>query len=71
MNVHNAVIAAGEKESGCTVHFVNEGIDTGKIILQYKVPVFKTDTAEQLQKRVLKQEHLAFPKAIQHLAKAK
>ena len=71
MNVHNAVIAAGEQESGCTVHFVNEGIDTGKIILQYKVPVFKTDTAEQLQKRVLKQEHLAFPKAIQHLAKAK
>ena len=70
MRVHKAVIEAGEKESGCSVHYVDEGIDTGEIILQKKVNVFPNDTAEDLQKRVLEQEHILFPKAIQLLKKS-
>lgn len=57
MNVHRAVIEAKEKESGATIHFVDSGIDTGKIITQVKVPVLKNDSPEDLQKRVLEQEH--------------
>lgn len=57
MRVHNAVIAGGEKESGATVHYVDEGVDTGKIILQEKVPVMDGDTPEDLAARVLKTEH--------------
>ena len=52
-----AVIAGGEKESGATVHFVDEGVDTGEIILQEKVPVMEGDTPEDLAARVLKVEH--------------
>lgn len=52
MNVHKAVIAAGETSSGCTVHFVTEEIDSGKVILQSVVDVLATDTPEDLQKRV-------------------
>lgn len=63
--VHQAVIEAGETESGATVHYVNEGIDTGEIILQRKVPVYREDTAEVLQQRVLKEvEHKILPEAI-------
>lgn len=57
MNVHRAVIEAKEKESGATIHFVDSGIDTGKIITQVKVPVLENDSPEDLQKRVLEQEH--------------
>lgn len=57
MNVHRAVIEASESESGCTVHFVDAGIDTGRIIVQEKVPVLPDDTPESLQKRVLDKEH--------------
>ncbi|MFH1540389.1 MAG: phosphoribosylglycinamide formyltransferase [Elusimicrobiota bacterium] len=67
INVHKAVLEAGEKISGCTVHFVDEKYDNGKIILQKKVKVFKSDTPETLQKRVLKQEHNLYPKAIKLL----
>ncbi len=56
-HVHRAVLAAGEKESGCTVHYVTEVIDGGTIIARRKVPVFPEDTAETLQKRVLAEEH--------------
>lgn len=52
MNVHKAVIAAGELKSGCTVHFVTEEVDSGKIILQTAVDVLTTDKPEDLQKRV-------------------
>lgn len=62
--VHEAVLKAGKKESGCTVHFVDYGTDTGPIILQKKVPVLDGDTPEILQKRVLEQEHLAYKEAI-------
>jgi phosphoribosylglycinamide formyltransferase-1 len=64
IHVHEAVLKAGVKESGCTVHFVDYGTDTGPIILQKKVPVLDGDTPELLQKRVLEQEHLAYKEAI-------
>ena len=57
MRVHTAVIEGGEKESGATVHFVDEGVDTGEIILQKTVPVLEGDTPEDLAARVLKSEH--------------
>lgn len=55
--VHEAVLAGGEKESGATVHYVDEGVDTGEIILQRKVPVMEGDTADALAARVLEVEH--------------
>lgn len=64
MHVHEAVIAAGEKESGATVHFVDEGVDTGKIIIQRKVEVLSDDTPETLQQRVLEVEHKILPEAV-------
>lgn len=57
LNVHKAVIEAKEKESGATVHFVNEIIDGGSIIKQVKVDVYETDSPEDLQKRILVKEH--------------
>ena len=57
MRVHRAVIEAGEKESGATVHFVDEGVDTGKIILQETAPVMEGDSPEDLAARVLETEH--------------
>lgn len=63
-HVHEAVIAAGEKESGATVHFVDEGVDTGPIIIQKKVPVLEGDTPEALGERVLKVEHEILTEAI-------
>lgn len=58
IRVHEAVIKAKEKESGCTVHFVDTGIDTGKIIINKKVPVFENDSPQSLQERILKEEHI-------------
>ena len=55
---------AGVKETGCTVHYVDEGIDTGRIILQEKVTINKTDTLEVLMKKIHHAEHIALPKAI-------
>lgn len=71
MNVHNAVIAAGEKTSGCTVHFVTEEVDGGPILAWYKVPVLPDDTAETLQVRVLKTEHILLPLVVQWFAEGK
>lgn len=67
MNVHRAVIEAGEKESGCTVHFVNEEYDRGAIIRQERVPVLPEDTPETLAKRVLQAEHQVLPLVIKTL----
>jgi phosphoribosylglycinamide formyltransferase-1 len=64
LNVHRAVINAGEKESGATVHYVDEGVDTGEIILQKKVPVMPGDTPEKLAARVLETEHEILPLAV-------
>lgn len=62
--VHEAVVKAKEKKSGPTVHYVDENYDTGSIILQKEVPVYETDTPEDVAKRVLVQEHIIFPQAI-------
>ena len=61
--MHEAVLAGGETESGATVHFVDEGVDTGKIILQDSVPVLEGDTPDTLAARVLEVEHKLLPKA--------
>lgn len=67
IKVHEAVIASGEKESGCTVHYVDVGADTGKIIAQAKVTVSQDDTAQSLQQKVLEQEHQLLPKVVAKL----
>jgi len=67
LNTHQRVLDNKEKYSGCTVHFVNSKLDAGKIILQKKVRIFKNDTSEKLSKRILKQEHLLYPKALEKI----
>ena len=62
--VHKAVLEAGEKESGATVHYVDEGVDTGKIIIQEKVPVMEGDTPDTLAARVLETEHEILAKGL-------
>jgi phosphoribosylglycinamide formyltransferase-1 len=59
---------AGATETGCTVHFVDEGIDTGPIIIQKKVPVFPQDSEETLMNRIHEQEHIAYPEALRRIA---
>jgi phosphoribosylglycinamide formyltransferase-1 len=63
-HVHEAVLKAGEKESGATVHFVDEGTDTGPVILQWKVPVHADDSPDSLAARVLEVEHRIYPEAV-------
>jgi phosphoribosylglycinamide formyltransferase-1 len=67
LNTHQRVLDNKEKYSGCTVHFVNSKLDNGRIILQKKVKIFKNDTSEKLSKRILKQEHLLYPKALEKI----
>ncbi len=67
-HVHEAVIAAGERESGATVHFVTDEYDRGAIIAQERVPVLDGDTAETLAARVLEAEHRLYPRVICDLA---
>lgn len=67
MNVHKAVIEAGEKYSGLTVHFVNENYDEGKFLLQHQVEVLEYDTPESLQQRILVNEHIYYSLAIAKL----
>ena len=64
LNTHQRVIDKKEKYSGCTVHYVNSKLDSGKIIMQKKVKIEKKDTAKSLSKKILKQEHLLYPKAL-------
>ena len=61
-------LEAGVSETGCTVHFVDGGIDTGPIIVQRKVPVLADDTVETLMNRIHAQEHIAYPEALQKIA---
>lgn len=63
-HIHQAVLDYGAKVSGCTVHFVDGGYDTGPIVLQSCVPVEESDTAEALAARVLAAEHDAYPRAV-------
>jgi phosphoribosylglycinamide formyltransferase-1 len=67
LNTHQRALDNKEKYSGCTVHFVNSKLDAGKIILQKNVKIFKNDTSEKLAKRILKQEHLLYPKALEKI----
>jgi phosphoribosylglycinamide formyltransferase-1 len=84
MNVHPSLLPAfpglrawqqalryGAKLTGCTVHFVEEGVDTGPIILQQPVPVFPNDTAESLHQRIQLTEHRLYPLAIRLFAEGK
>ena len=84
MNIHPSLLPAfpglaaqqqaldwGAKVSGCTVHFVEEGVDTGPIIQQAAVPVLEGDTAESLEARILEQEHRIYPEAIQLFAEGR
>jgi phosphoribosylglycinamide formyltransferase-1 len=69
MKVHQAVIERGCEKSGCSVHFVDAGIDTGEVILQREVPVLKTDSPESLQKRILEEEHILIVDAVDRIIK--
>ncbi|SHF36215.1 phosphoribosylglycinamide formyltransferase [Desulforamulus putei] len=84
MNIHPALLpsfpglhgqrdalAYGVKISGCTVHFVDEGMDTGPIILQAAVPVLDDDTEETLAARILQQEHRLYPEAVKLFAQGR
>jgi phosphoribosylglycinamide formyltransferase-1 len=84
MNIHPALLPSfpgihgqkqaleyGVKLSGCTVHFVDEGVDTGPIIIQSAVQVFDDDTEETLAARILKEEHRIYPQAIQFYTEGK
>ncbi len=66
--VHEAVLAAGAKESGCTVHFAGLEYDSGPIILQERVPVLPGDTSDTLADRVFRAECVAYPEAIRRVA---
>ena len=67
LNTHQRAILNGEKYSGCTVHFVNSKLDSGKIILQKKVKISKSETEKSLAKKILFQEHKLYPKAIRKI----
>ncbi len=84
INIHPAILPSfpglhsqrqaleyGVKYSGCTVHFVDEGVDTGPIILQSVVKIKDDDTEESISKKILKQEHKIYPKAVKLFAKGK
>ena len=64
LNTHYRAIQNKEKYSGCTVHLVNSKLDSGKIILQKKVKLSKKETPSSLQKKILKHEHVLYPRAI-------
>ena len=84
MNIHPALLPSfpgthvqqkaldyGVRFSGCTVHFADEGVDSGPIIIQAVVPVFDEDTAESLSERILKEEHRIYPQALQYYAEGR
>ncbi len=71
LHVQKAAIEHGVRFSGCTVHFVDEGMDTGPIIIQAVVPVLDNDTEDTLSARILKQEHKIFSRAIQLYAEGR
>lgn len=71
INVHKAVLESGDKESGVTIHFVDETYDTGNIIAQEKVEITDCKTPEEIAERVLKIEHQLLPKVINDIADGK
>jgi len=71
LDVQKQAIEYGAKYSGCTVHFADDGVDTGPIIIQAVVKIKNNDTGKSLTKRILKQEHLIYPEAVRLFAKKK
>ena len=71
LNAQKQAIRHGVKFSGCTVHFVDSGVDSGPIILQTVVPVYDNDDEKSLSKRILEQEHYLYPKAIKMIQENK
>lgn len=71
LRVHEAVIEYGVRVSGCTVHYIENGVDTGPVVLQRTVDVLYTDTAENLQKRILKEEHIAIVEAVKMISEGR
>ena len=71
LNAQKQAINHGVKFSGCTVHFVDSGVDSGPIILQAVVPVYDNDDEKSLSKRILEQEHYLYPKAIKMIQEKK
>ena len=71
LNTHQRVLDAGDKEHGCSVHFVTPELDDGPVILQAKITVDANDTAESLAKKVHQQEHIIYPEAIRLFAENK
>ena len=67
LNTHLRAIKNKDKYSGCTVHLVNSKLDSGRIILQKKIKIKKKDTPKSLNKRILKEEHILYPKAIKKI----
>ena len=64
LNTHSRAINSDDQYSGCTVHYVNSKLDSGKIILQKKVKILKKDNSASLAKKILLQEHILYPKAL-------
>jgi len=71
LDAQKQAIEYGAKYSGCTVHFVDDGVDTGPIIIQSVVKINKNDTEETLAKKILRQEHKIYPEAVRLLAEKK
>ena len=71
LNAQEQALAYGVKVSGCTVHFVDEGMDTGPIIAQRAVPVLPEDDAASLSQRILQEEHQLYPQVLQLLEQGK
>ena len=67
LNTHYRALEAKEKFSGCTIHFVSKKLDSGKIIAKKKVKIFKKDTLQKLEKRVLKEENKLYPLVLEKL----
>ena len=64
LNTHKRILQNKEKYTGCTVHYVNSKLDSGKIILQKKIRILKNEDEKSLSKRLLKVENLSYPKAV-------
>lgn len=65
LDTHARAIEAGDSEAGCSVHWVSEGVDEGKVIAQARVPIRSGDTAKTLAARVLSEEHVLYPRALE------
>lgn len=69
LNTHQRAIEAGDREAGCSVHWVTEGVDAGAVIAQARVPILPEDTAETLAAKILPAEHALYPKAVRQAAR--